>query len=70
MGNLSAEVASQRQMSASEEFGDACLGLMVLYLSYLELVFSLLWGCWLLLNYPAFPKILFEGAGASVLSLL
>ncbi|KAM5227010.1 tetratricopeptide repeat protein 12 isoform 2-T2 [Hipposideros larvatus] len=28
MGNLSAEVASQRQMSASEEFADACLGLM------------------------------------------
>ncbi|XP_032977269.1 tetratricopeptide repeat protein 12 isoform X4 [Rhinolophus ferrumequinum] len=28
MGNLSAEAATQRQMSASEEFGDACLGLM------------------------------------------
>ncbi|XP_037019038.2 tetratricopeptide repeat protein 12 [Artibeus jamaicensis] len=28
MGNLSAEAAARRQMSASEEFGDACLGLM------------------------------------------
>ncbi|XP_014596833.3 tetratricopeptide repeat protein 12 isoform X2 [Equus caballus] len=28
MGNLSAEAAIRRQMSASEEFGDACLGLM------------------------------------------
>nr|XP_053780015.1 tetratricopeptide repeat protein 12 isoform X3 [Desmodus rotundus] len=28
MGNLSAEAATRRQMSASEEFGDACLGLM------------------------------------------
>lgn len=28
MGNLSAEPAARRQMSASEEFGDACLGLM------------------------------------------
>ncbi|KAM9079774.1 tetratricopeptide repeat protein 12 isoform 3-T3 [Megaptera novaeangliae] len=28
MGNLSAEAATRRQMSASEEFRDACLGLM------------------------------------------
>ncbi|XP_057551520.1 tetratricopeptide repeat protein 12 isoform X2 [Hippopotamus amphibius kiboko] len=28
MGNLSTEAATQRQMSASEEFGSACLGLM------------------------------------------
>ncbi|EPQ01856.1 Tetratricopeptide repeat protein 12 [Myotis brandtii] len=28
MGNLSADAATRRQMSASEEFGDACLGLM------------------------------------------
>ncbi|KAB1254780.1 Tetratricopeptide repeat protein 12 [Camelus dromedarius] len=28
MGNLSAEAATQRQMSASEEFGDACLDLL------------------------------------------
>ncbi|NIG58639.1 tetratricopeptide repeat protein 12 [Pontoporia blainvillei] len=32
MGNLSAEAATRRQMSASEEFGDACLGLMVFQL--------------------------------------
>lgn len=29
MGNLSAEAAIRRQMSASEEFREACLGLMV-----------------------------------------
>nr|KAF6325945.1 tetratricopeptide repeat domain 12 [Myotis myotis] len=28
MGSLSADAATRRQMSASEEFGDACLGLM------------------------------------------
>uniref|UniRef100_G1PJ91 Tetratricopeptide repeat protein 12 n=2 Tax=Myotis lucifugus TaxID=59463 RepID=G1PJ91_MYOLU len=28
MGNLSTDAATRRQMSASEEFGDACLGLM------------------------------------------
>ncbi|XP_006773581.1 PREDICTED: tetratricopeptide repeat protein 12 [Myotis davidii] len=28
MGNLSADAATRRQMAASEEFGDACLGLM------------------------------------------
>ena len=30
MGNLSAEAAVRRQMFASEEFREACLGLMVL----------------------------------------
>lgn len=63
MGNFSAETAAQRQMSASEDFGAACLGLMVLHLFCSELVLYLLWGHGLLLNYLTFLKILFEGAG-------
>lgn len=70
MGNFSAEATAQRQMSASEDFGAACLGLMVFQLFCSELVFYLLWGHGLLINYLTFLKILFEGAGASGLLLL
>ena len=43
IGNFSAEAATQRQMSASEDFRAACLGLMVFQLFCSELVFYLLW---------------------------
>ncbi|KAK2510187.1 hypothetical protein MC885_004901, partial [Smutsia gigantea] len=59
MGVLGAEATVQRQMAASEEFGEACLGLMVFSFS-ITLVFYLLREHWLLLNHLAFPKTLLE----------